>query len=258
MSKVVIASTTFYRSPAVRDMLALRSAEEARRIGLPLVVVDGGSYPGFVEKLTSLGAIVHPETDRGMGPSRRQVLRLAAELAGKDGVVQWSEPEKHTFVKFIPKVAKPILDGVADLVLPWRKSLESYHRIQALSEEEARINLHDLIGVWWDFYFGPVALKASTALQCFLEYNPMNDVPNKPDTWEMLRLPILDVYADRTMRVVSVTVDYVHPPEQNWEEEGDAGQNSRRLLQRLNIDLATHNRAYRLGLTAQKPPEKFF
>ena len=63
---VIIASTTLFPAGtaegSVRGAAALIAAAEAIRWGYALVVVDGGSDPGFIKSLKELGVEVHVQS----------------------------------------------------------------------------------------------------------------------------------------------------------------------------------------------------
>lgn len=59
-----------------------------------------------------------------MGYGRR--LALSEALKTDKKVIAWTEPEKVTYLPDLAKTILPILENSADLVIPKRKSLDSY------------------------------------------------------------------------------------------------------------------------------------
>ena len=71
----------------------------------------------------------HPE-EWVMG--RRQAIREAYNT-GRD-IIAWTEPEKVDYIPKIADTAFPIVNGSVDLVVPRRKSMQSYPTAQQYAE----------------------------------------------------------------------------------------------------------------------------
>ena len=203
---IVLATTTWYSPDNPRLSLALKMAREAGTNGYPLVVVDN-SVEEVRQTIQKAGAIVHPQAERGMGKSRRQVFREALRLAGPNGIVVWLEPEKYTFVPLIAKVCEPFEQNPdLDLVIPRRRSLETYPIMQQHAEELGREGFRLATGRALDIWAGPAVFRARVA-HYYLDYK------GPPDRWDSLVIPAaLMVTTGR--KVDEVVVDYHHPPEQ--------------------------------------------
>lgn len=138
--EVFIVTTTFYKNQnELRYRLALNTVKEACSKGYQFLIVDGLPLPEVKKKFESLGAIVYPELEKGMGSARRRIFLLAKERSQSTGakVILWIEPEKTDFIRFIPQIIKPILEG-ADIVVPFRtkKSWDSYPSFQVQTEQK--------------------------------------------------------------------------------------------------------------------------
>ncbi|HSV94534.1 MAG TPA: hypothetical protein VLH94_00950 [Spirochaetia bacterium] len=120
----------------IRGDLAIESIKFALGRGFRVVIVDGGSSEDFVKRLGEVAVevknlhdemvkvhdlIVEQEVDRGYSGARRQALRRAEELR-EEGVraIVMMEIEKTSITKNVEKLVKPILEGMADVVVPER------------------------------------------------------------------------------------------------------------------------------------------
>ncbi len=245
----VISSTTFYKeSDEVRAQLALRFAAEARRLGYPLVVVDGGSPADFIsalreEKAVVLSEIRLPEFEgkrQPFGPGRRQAMAEAAKLAGEDGIVAWVEPEKVDMVRHLGELTEQF-DGRANLVIPRRLSLASYPSDQQFAEPLGNNAFRLITGRELDMWFGP-RIMDQEALKRFLSYDGRFS-----DMWDSIFVPVLECLRDGLM-IKDVQVSYTHPREQTAEEEGSLDYLEKRIVQLGNIVPALRKAAADLGL----------
>lgn len=164
--RVALFTTTFYRDDEdgkLRKSLATQFAQRTIDEGYHLTVVDGGTDDGrFIEDLKRLGVDAHPETQHGLGPSRREALDYAFLWAkgAKAPYLCWSEPEKANFVGCVDRLIQKMEDGDASLVVPARKSMAEYPIAQQHSEAFGN-QLHtdagyvDVSGRPLDTFFGP-------------------------------------------------------------------------------------------------------
>lgn len=82
---LAIITTTFYKedpTSRLRSQLAIDMLETANRLGIKVVVVDGGSNEEFLRKVRVLENVtlcIQPKCS-GMGESRRQALETAINL----------------------------------------------------------------------------------------------------------------------------------------------------------------------------------
>jgi len=243
MENIVIATTVFLKERgAVRETLSFKMVEEVLKLKYKIVVVYKGKENDFIKSLKDLGVVVKEETGVGMGQSRRQALAEASQLIGKDGVVVWTEPEKHPFIKFIPRLAERIKNGEADLVVPMRNKLDSYPKEQ--QEEENLLNLlfeKVLKRKKADLSFGP-RLMGEEALSYFLNYEG-----EYGDKWDSIFIPILRV-KKAGLKIHYEGVPYIHPEEQTGEEEGDLSVFMKRIEQFYNLATPFYEEGKKIGL----------
>ena len=180
-----------------------------------------------------------------MGKSRRYAVKRALEKAGPDGVVVWIEPEKHPFVDSIEKVAKPIREGKADLVIAERKSLESYPPIQQLCEKLGNHFFAMYTGLQADVWFGPHAMNRKYA-EVFLAYNG-----HYGDRWDAIYTPIMRAITGG-LRIEKVAVDYIHPAEQTQTETGNKDMDEKRFLQLTTLVEMIRQETEKLGFPKSK------
>ncbi len=237
----VLATTTFSKSYDLRARLAVQTMEEARRYGYRIVVVDGGSDEKFRRDMRSRGAVLLDETERGMGPSRRQALRAARNLIGSEGIIAWLEPEKWPLVSELWKVLGPVRLGYADFVQPSRQSLNSYPPYQQEAERRGNFAFLQATGLDLDVWFGP-RIIGPRALPFWLDYQG-----EYGDKWESVMIPILRAAA-AGLRILGEEVHYVHPPEQTAAEVGDEEMDRKRDEQLESIVAALRQEAAKLGL----------
>ena len=240
-AQVVIATTTFYQSKSeVRARCALRLIDEATQKGYGVVVVDGGSPPKFCEAAGREGVSVYRASQSGMGASRRQAIALALRAE----VIVWTEPEKYPLVRDLDRVVAPIQEDRADLVIPQRWSLESYPPLQQLAEKFGNAFFNQLIGFnGMDPWFGPRAMNQDAA-RYFLDYPGTYG-----DKWDSIFVPLVRARA-AGLRLASVEVDYIHPPEQTAEEEESTSMTYKRYMQLANLIPALRGEAQALGLAS--------
>lgn len=243
MSKIVVATTTFSTSMDLRADLAVQTVGAAVAAGHRVVVVDG-SPEGVPLRahLRVAGALVVPETQHGMAPSRRQALCLAGLRAGADGVVVWTEPEKESLVSHLEAIAAPIFAGKADITVPFRQDQTNYPMGQWLAEMFGNEVLSMCVGFTLDGWIGPRGMNQA-GLAHFLAYG--DEYGGK---WDGIFIPILRAVA-AGLRVVSVPINFVYP-----KEQGEAENNPARMLKCLeqlnNLVPAIVAEAKKLGLIA--------
>lgn len=247
MIDIVIATTTFYKeTDSVRAGCAIRMVANATRHGIPIVVVDGGSYPSFLEQIADLGAIVIPEVEhpRGiMGPGRRQAIAAGFEQTG-GRFSCFIQPEKDCMPQFVKSLFRPIIDNEADLCSPYRYSVRSYPSAQWRAEQIGNIHFRQVTGLDYDMWFGPRFFNA-TAGKYFLEYDDKYG-----GAWDPTHIPVLRCIA-AGLRIVNPVVQYVHPPEQTQEEENSSLFSEKRAAQLGNLMQATREEAKILGIARQ-------
>jgi hypothetical protein len=242
MTKIVIATTTRYASVNdLRAQLALEAMEAYAAHDYEVVVVDGGSDPLFRVALADSGVHLIDELPNStMGAGRRQAMRIAGELAGNDGVVLWTEPEKP-LAHLVHEIVHPILLGYYDMVIPSRASLDSYPPEQAHAEQMGNLAVNYLLGRTLDFWFGVMAMDRA-ALDIVLAYNG-----EYGDLWDSLMIPRLHAMAAGLM-IGRVLVYYVHPAAQTKAETGQIDMLLKRVDQLDNIVRALDAETKKLGI----------
>lgn len=244
---ICIATTTFYPDAnSVRAQLAVKAAKEAAKHNIPFVVVDGESSGKFLREISVGGMhnIFHGKNrdDGTFGLSRRRAIGEASEVsaAGK-GAVFWMESEKWPIVPYIRDIVQTMEIVGADIIVPARKSLESYPPIQRLAERLGNMYFGKATDHNLDVWIGP-RLIGPRALPYFLDYKG-----EYGDKWDSIFIPIVRAIADGLI-VIGKEVDYVHPPEQTAEEEKDPEMDLKRLGQLQNLVPAFYAEAKKLGL----------
>ncbi|MDO8514674.1 MAG: hypothetical protein Q7S50_03970 [bacterium] len=243
LDDVVIFTTTLYKddkqSP-VRQELSLKFLANASALGVRVVVVDGGSNEGFLEKARQFkGITLVPETPGAtMGAGRRQALDEAMKLQNAS-VFFWTEPEKNTLINktSLGDMVQKIKAGEADIVVPRRsqKCMDSLPKFQRWEEERANKKMVSLLEKKdekeapdkIDFWFGPKMFSRDMA-RYFSEYK------GKVDKWDAVLRPVIDAVRDGK-KLASVDVDYIYDPSQVRAEKGDKAMNLKRAEQYLQI-----------------------
>lgn len=266
-----IATTTFYKNwypgdvqeqnkvDKIRGNLAIQMLREATAKGFQIAVVDGGSSDAFRETLEEMGIITHAEQEKGMSGSRRQAFNEISRLEGVK-VIVWAEPEKVSIARdCLPEAAMPILQGLADIVIPKRdtNAFATYPDYQKSYELRANhlyneiLRKHNLLppdADDLDVWFGPRLLKNDPEiLKLFLdkyEFDKRNlklDEIVDPELWpNAIFLPVVAALK-RGFRVKSVPVQYTHPSEQTEiETDSEAFRRKRDIQYKNNIVSTMH------------------
>lgn len=227
--RIAIATSTFYNPKDEIDRsrmnLAINTVREARDLGYQVVVVDGGSSNEFLDQLSRFGAHIEMEKERGMGKGRRQAIAIASDLGE---IVSWTEPEKQPYISQIQKVVQPILTGEANIVIPARKSLESYPTSQQHAENFGNSFFYELTGHKLDVWIGPRVFGREDT-HYFTDYNG-----EYGDKWDSIFIPVLNAIHDGR-KVIGKEIDYVHPVDQKRLEEGNVKYTIKRLDQLNNL-----------------------
>lgn len=179
-----------------------------------VVVTDSVSH----EALQGSGSHLVLEKELGMGYTRRLALRVAMDLVGgkSSAAFIWTEPEKVSLAKYYEKIAKPVLSGKADIVIPKRKSLRSYPLWQQDWERAGNAMCKAVLGWDVDYFFGPRVLSRRAA-DIFLSYPGKQEVLDK---WDCIYAPLVDC-KKKKLRTSSISIDFVYPAKQSREESRD-------------------------------------
>lgn len=227
--KIAIVAITYYdlKTPTsvLRAGLTKEMVKNACSLGYLVVLVDGGSPRELIKEYQNLGAIVHKQKTKSMGAGRREAIEYANSLDSE--IVFLTEPEKASLVSRIEEVVGPILEGKADIVMPWRRSLGSYPIAQQLSERFGNLYWKEMTGLELDVFFGPRVWHKDIS-KYFLEYDGAYG-----DLWDSLQVPVINAISDGK-RVISVPVEYRHPVEQTKTEERDLSFFRKRIEQLIN------------------------
>ena len=235
--QVAIATTTFYNPDLeisrYRVALAKNTIKSAIDLGYSVVVVDAGSSDDFLGAIEGYGAKIVQEMGCGMGASRRQAIEEAQNTGKK--IIAWTEPEKEDYIFGLEKTIRPILDGRADLVVPKRKSMQSYPLSQKYAECFGNTVWEELTETPLDMWFGPRTWKRELS-DYFLDY-----IGEYGDLWDSIFIPVMNMVFDGK-RIKGVEINYTHPKIQTEFEEGNPSFSIKRLDQLKNLipALKTH------------------
>jgi len=255
-SKIAIGTSTWYQkgqqNNEVRAKIAERTIKTAVDSGYKMVIVDGGSEDWFLKSIEGCGAEIIPQTAKGMGAGRREVLQYIYNL--NTPLIGWMEPEKEDYVKEIIKTIPPIVEGKADLVAPDRRKIisgsyiiPSYPTSQQGAEAFGNACWKELTGTNLDIWFGPRTWKRELS-KYFLEYNGKNlsyltkngEEISYGDNWDSIFIPVMQAILDGK-KIVGVNVNYTHPQSQTSFEEGNYEFTIKRLDQLNNLVPALTN-----------------
>lgn len=226
MLNPVVATMTLVREPAeersVLDALALLA-----RAGLPVIVADGGSPPGFVQAVRALPRyeVVQPRA-RGLVPQVQAALERAREQ--RVPWILYTEPDKHFF--FAERLAW-FLDAAlqhADsaLILASRSggAFDTFPTVQRLSESSFNRLFGVLTGFTADCLYGPFLVRTELVDETTLL------APSVGWGWR----PFLFARAVRRgLAVSAVTGDFTCPVDQRNEDDRDQLYRVRQLAENL-------------------------
>lgn len=237
---LTIFTSTLYKedeSSLVRQELAIKLFENARNLGIKVVVDDGGSNAYFLEKISQFNnvTIVSDSKNASMGEGRRAALRKAVEDSGnsQNHYYLWVEPEKEGLISpdGLTAILDPLRSNQTDIVVPARKDMSTLPNFQAWIEKRANeaagkiarpegIETDEEV---WDLWFGPKAFNA-TGANYFLNYQ--SDL----DKWDSIIKPVLNAYQDGK-RVTTVPVDFRYTEEQKANEDESDEFKKKRVVQ---------------------------
>ena len=166
-----------------------------------------------------------------MGSGRRQAFKAAYDTERK--VIAWTEPEKYTYIPELWKTAKPVLDGIADLVVADRGSLDSYPEGQQYAENLGNLAFRDITGLTLDMWSGARTFGRENA-HYFTDYKG-----EYGDLWDSIFIPVLEMMHGGK-RVICVGINYNHPPEMTAIEARSPIFHVKRVNQLMNLVPALH------------------
>lgn len=237
---LTIFTSTFYgtdQTSKVRQNLALKLFENAEKIGVKCVVVDGGSNEEFLEKARAHRNVeLSVRGSLGMGESRREALRVASEelpSATRKHFFLWVESEKDGLITIenLTKMIESLRGGDSDIVVPEREDMSSLPHFQAWIEQRANKKAMQLtdkdVKEIWDLWFGPKMFNEE-GLKYFLDYK------GELDKWDSIIKPVMNAYKDNK-RVVSVPVSFEYDETQKDDEEKNDEFKKKRIAQYSTI-----------------------
>ena len=255
--KIVVVTTTYY--PDISDIrfnLAIDLCKLANTNKIHLIIVDDSpNHNQVATKFLQTGGYIHlyqqdKEKFIGKGGALRQSIAMAATLirennndrgdALNNAVICFTEPEKVDLLNHVHLIAKPILDGEVDVVIPKRNDelfkqtypIEQYHS-ESFGNYHFNLLANQLPAKGFqlegaksiDWLFGPFALKASLS-RSWLTY--------LGTSWDAQIIPYVRGVRDNNWRITSVVVDFRHPKVMKEQEEGSSAFTKKRLMQ-LNL-----------------------
>jgi hypothetical protein len=240
----------------IRGDLALEFIQKASSVGYQVVVVDGKSAKTFRQELKKFPNI--KATGRGgfkRSPAKRKAFKIASRLPGVKAIIA-TEAEKVSLIDFAEKLAQPVLDNRADIVIPKREDelfASTYPDYMYESETEGnrlyleQLKAHGLLknGQSYDLFFGPrVLANKPIVLNLFLRKS-FSKLESKsedkqyfdPEEYANAQFfPI--VYAlKKKLRIESVEIPFVYPKLQKENETKGARSyfEEKRKAQKMGI-----------------------
>ncbi|MFA5880295.1 MAG: hypothetical protein WC860_09050 [Candidatus Margulisiibacteriota bacterium] len=235
-----IVTTTFYKedpTSRLRSQLAIDMLEATNRLGINVVVVDGGSNEEFLRKVQNLENVtLRIEPKSSMGESRRQAIETAVNLSverGIDSNYLWMEPEKVGLVTEdnLRNMIDVLRQNRADIIVPCRRSKETMPRMQRWIENRAnkrvKDKIADITNEELDLWFGPKMFNRAGA-EYFLNYK------GKLDKWDSIIKPVVDAHQGGKI-IASVPVDFEYTVKERENEEVDRELKKKRITQYSQI-----------------------
>ncbi len=232
---LIIFTTTFYKeddTSKIREKLALKFFENADKLEIKTVVIDGGSNSSFLNKLEEYENIkLVQKTDLSMGESRRHALNEAIKISQNNTPTNylWAEPEKWSLLceNNISDMINILRKGNADIVVPERKNKNSMPKFQSWIESRANKKASDKLDKIYDLWFGPKMFNKAGA-QYFLNYK--SDL----DKWDSIIKPVINAYSDNK-KISSVPVSFDYDESEKLYEENNRELKQKRLNQYSSI-----------------------
>lgn len=231
-AKFVVCSPTFYPNlNDVRLQLGLEACRSAKKLGIPLLLIDASPADVKAALLEAGATAVLPQTFTGRkGAALRECVHVARSVLDDDGVIAFQELEKVDMIGLQRSVAQHLWRSGFDVVVPGRADalfkatypIEQYH-------QETFANLYlNTLGVaaglpdHIDWTMGPVALRATMARH-WLE--------DDGELWDAQIVPYVRAARWHGAKVGPLELEYHHPNSMKAEEEGVAGWGEKRLMQ---------------------------
>ncbi|RJQ37934.1 hypothetical protein C4559_02535 [Candidatus Microgenomates bacterium] len=220
----------------VRGDLAFQTLEKAKNHGYQLVVVDGHSSRSFRKELIGIkgiNLIIRRAPRRS--EAKRQGIEKASKLPNVKAIII-TEPEKLSFIDFVPQVVAPLLIEDEDIIIPARNNKlfkSSYPDYMYQSEIEANELYNELLRSFgiitkdqeFDMFFGPRAFKnEKNIVSLFMKKFVFKDKYAllkyfEPEEFSnVLFFPVIEGLK-KGYKVKNVEVDFVYPNLQKRNEE---------------------------------------
>lgn len=215
----------------LRGELAVKTIRTGIDLGYEIVIVDEESPDELLMEMVRAGARLFSSEQKGFGPSIRQAIREAMKL-DRD-IIAHTQPEKSDYILEIAKTAPPIIEDRAEIVIPKRKSMESYLFFQQQAEMLGNLFWKELTGTELDMWFGGRTWQKSIS-RYFLDYDGRHG-----DKWESIYTPIMDAIFDGK-RVIGQEIDFTYPQKQKETEENNPLFSRKRIEQLENLTSALY------------------
>jgi hypothetical protein len=235
-SDLTIFTTTLYKDDPVsrvRENLARKFIENAEKLNIQLVIVDGGSNEYFINYVRSKPHVeLIVEAGVGMGKSRRDALQVAMDKYNTLYYF-WVEPEKDDLIR--PESLTAMIDGLrkdeTDIVVPRRSNKESMPAFQTWIENRANKKANRIMEKMpdetLDLWFGPKMFNRKGA-EHFLNYK------GQLDKWDSIIKPVIEAHRNG-QRISSVDVCYTYDESQTSSEKEDREMKRKRIQQYTQI-----------------------
>lgn len=222
LDQIVVATITRARD-AQEERLVARTLTALGALTLPIVASDGGSSTAFVHEMSRLPNLtLVPSQHEGM------IGQVRASVHGSRALerpwVLYLESDKELFVKewlgeFLQKAAR---HEQAEVIVAARsgRALATFPPFQRCTETAFNAVASEVTGVTADYLYGPFLMRQAVTVH-------VDAVP--PDLgwgWRPF------VFA-RAGRPVAIEGEYVCPPEQRREDEGERRHRLAQLAQNV-------------------------
>ncbi|MBI4226210.1 hypothetical protein HY612_03815 [Candidatus Roizmanbacteria bacterium] len=222
----------------VRGDLALEFFRRSKKLGCQVVVADGKSVKTFRNELSQIDGIrIIKRKSLKRSIARRQAIKIAANLPNVKVIVS-SEAEKTSLIDSIDKIAKPVLENRADIVIPKRNSTlfkETYPSYMYESEIEGNKLYSEILRTDnllkgsedFDMFFGPrVFANKKPVVRLFTrKYHLkiskkvyLNSHFDSEDYSATQYFSII-IALKKKLKVKSVEIDFYYPTSQKENEE---------------------------------------
>jgi len=243
----------------VRGDLALKTIEEALKLGCSVILADYGSSKSFKKELRKLqGLVLTHRRSLKRSKGRRLAIKTAVKIPGIEAIVLTEAEKVSLITDCLPKIVEPLLHNRAKVVIPKRNEKlfkETYPNYMHESEIEGNetfneeLKSHKLINPneSFDMFFGPRVFKNDKKItSLFLkEYTFKVDHLAFPkwyfDAEDLSNTNFFPAVSAlrKGYKVVSVEVPFKYPHIQKLNEEGKNRHffEDKRKMQRVSITI---------------------